>query len=329
MRVYLIAAIAALLLAETSLAAPTSMLHSLPQPSAAPATPQAAVAPRQSGHFGWFTKWFRGEHRPAAVAQPPGSPPQGVVAYQPPQQAPAIQSAPLAAAIPAAPSPSAGALDAKSLRNEARTKDREGDLAAAEQCYRQAIAADPTSAAAVNDLGLCLARQGKLEPSAAVLRQAITMRPDKTLYRNNIATVLVELGRPQEALAQLQAVSNPATANFNVGQLLTRSSKNDQACEYLRQALACDPAMEPARQALAALAPAAPSLPVSPMAPSPTMAGVAPAPTLAPPEPEYQQVASAPQTTQLEPAAPSVFDDEEIPSGAPAFPRLLPPVINR
>ena len=99
-------------------------------------------------------------------------------------------------------------------------EDRQSNLPLAESLYQQAVTANPQNAAALNDLGLCLAREGKLEPSLQVLEQAVQLQPDKSLYRNNAATVLVEMRQDQRALAHLAAVHNPAEANFNLGQLL-------------------------------------------------------------------------------------------------------------
>lgn len=332
-------------------AAPTSMLHTLPQGGEVSQT----VEPSR---MAWLTKWFKGgpPQPSAAYATPTAAPGSSGMAYQAPPSAtppstplptqaafnrgwhgftpnaaaastplgamptyaaPANQS--LAGVTPSMTTPVAKApkaTDCKSLRNEGHAKDRSGDLAAAEHLYRQAIGTDPTSSAAVNDLGLCLARQGKLEPSAAVFRQAIMMRPDKQLYRNNIATVLVELGQTQEALAHLKTAYGPATAHHNVGQLLAKAGKQEEAIDQMQQALAADPTLAPARQALASITPQPPAA-----------IAASPQPT---PVPAYQpaQVAAMPSAVVAPtPAPPEV---EYAPSGGvPSFPRLLPPVLDR
>ena len=118
------------------------------------------------------------------------------------------------------------------LRAAARMEDRLGGLALAESLYQQAVAANPQHAGAHNDLGLCLARQGKLEPSIQVIEQAVCLQPDKPLYRNNAATVLVELRQDQRALAHLSAVHGGAEANFNMGQLLVQRGRPMDAAPY-------------------------------------------------------------------------------------------------
>lgn len=366
MRVNLKAAIAATLVLTplAGQAAPMSMLQSLPQGSeSAP-----AEATGKPGRMAWLTKWLGNKPatQPMAITRPQGTYPP-TMAYQPasepmrsatngtwgtasPAQSLAVTTAeptivapngsttPITSVQPFNGLPSVGAVTArpsqaavtaKSLREQGHEKDREGQLTVAEDLYRQAIGADPTSAAAVNDLGLCLARQGKLPTSIATLRQAIMMRPDKPLYRNNIATVLVEVGETEEALAHLKTAYGPAAAHHNLGQLLSRAGQTDAAIVQLNQALKLEPSMAPARNALAQLTAATQPMPASAeptppqMAQSPNVSNAPGTPTLAVPmSPSYApaQVAVAPQHMQTV---------TEEPSGAPTFPRLLPPVINR
>ncbi|MGL4513577.1 MAG: tetratricopeptide repeat protein [Lacipirellulaceae bacterium] len=201
------------------------------------------------------------------------------------------------------------------LRELAHVDDRAGALADAERNYRASIGADPSSAAAVNDLALCLARQGRLEPAAATLRQAIVMRPDKALYRNNLATILVELGKSDEAHQQLATAYEPAVASFNLGLLLARSGKADEAAGRFREAIALDPSLQPAREALARIEPAEGTDPLRVASlPATAAPGVAP------------YAVDESETTPIGPMADQPLDAEP---AAPSFPRLLPPVIGR
>jgi Tfp pilus assembly protein PilF len=139
------------------------------------------------------------------------------------------------------------------LRAAARMEDRLGGLRLAENLYGQAVAANPKHGGALNDLGLCLARQGKLEPSIQMLDRAIQAQPEKALYRNNAATVLVEMRQDQQALAHLMAVHGPAQANYNMGQLLVQRGRATDAAGYFIAALQIDPTMQAAQVALANL----------------------------------------------------------------------------
>jgi tetratricopeptide (TPR) repeat protein len=134
-----------------------------------------------------------------------------------------------------------------------RLFDRQGQLDRATAHYAEAANFHPNSATAFNDLGLCLARQGKYEEAIAALHRAVEINPDKTLYRNNIATVLVAEGRISEALAHLTDAHGPAVAHYNIGYLLNKQGRRDEAVQQFQLALETDPAMAPAREWIDAL----------------------------------------------------------------------------
>jgi tetratricopeptide (TPR) repeat protein len=115
------------------------------------------------------------------------------------------------------------------------------------------VSANPQHAGALNDLGLCLARQGKLEASVQFIEQAIQLQPTKALYRNNAATVLVEMRQDQRALAHLAAAHGPAEANYNFGQLLVQRGRATDAVPYFQVAIEQNPQMQAAHVALAKL----------------------------------------------------------------------------
>ncbi len=143
------------------------------------------------------------------------------------------------------------AKDAKyleALLGLARLRDRQGQSAEAVELYLKATRNHPREAAAFNDLGLCYARQQKFNESVAALRQAIKLKPRGQLYRNNLATVLVELGRTDEAVRELEVVYAPAIAHYNVGCLLGEKADFGKAHEHFSQALAYDPSLVEARR---------------------------------------------------------------------------------
>jgi tetratricopeptide (TPR) repeat protein len=139
------------------------------------------------------------------------------------------------------------------LRAAARMEDRLGQMPVAENLYRQAVALNPQHAGAHNDLGLCLARQGKLEASVQEIERAIQLQPAKALYRNNAATVLVEMREDQRAIAHLATVHGAAEANYNFGQLLVQRGRAADATPYFEAAVQQNPLMQHAHVALAKL----------------------------------------------------------------------------
>lgn len=134
-----------------------------------------------------------------------------------------------------------------------RLFDRQGQLDRATAHYAEATNFHPSSATAFNDLGLCLARQGRYNEAITALHRAIEINPDKTLYRNNIATVLVAEGRIDEALAHLTDAHGPAVAHYNIGYLLNKQGRRDQALQQFQLALQAEPSMAPAREWIEAL----------------------------------------------------------------------------
>jgi Flp pilus assembly protein TadD len=80
-----------------------------------------------------------------------------------------------------------------------------GDEARAEQVLRDALAADPGSAAARHALGLALVRQGRRSEALAELARAVELAPDDARHATVYAVALHGAGRVPEALAVLAA----------------------------------------------------------------------------------------------------------------------------
>ncbi|HEY5960468.1 MAG TPA: tetratricopeptide repeat protein, partial [Polyangiaceae bacterium] len=73
----------------------------------------------------------------------------------------------------------------------------------AEQACRRALAIEPHRAYSNKGLGLCLAKQGKLDEGLPYLHHAIAVEPNWFDPRWDLAVVLSEVGRYDEALAVL------------------------------------------------------------------------------------------------------------------------------
>ena len=65
--------------------------------------------------------------------------------------------------------------------------------------YQRAATAYPNNPTVLNDLALCLARQGQLPAAERALARAIQLDPAKALYRNNMAKVQIELNHVDAA----------------------------------------------------------------------------------------------------------------------------------
>ena len=120
-----------------------------------------------------------------------------------------------------------------------------GDLEAAIQGYRSAIAADPHYADAYGDLGSALALSGKWEEAAEQLRKAVAIRPSDALFHANLARVLARLGQDAESAKELKTAYSINPRDRHVLTALAdrtlRSGDPASAVRYLKEALALYP----------------------------------------------------------------------------------------
>jgi tetratricopeptide (TPR) repeat protein len=139
---------------------------------------------------------------------------------------------------------------------------RKGDLAKAEQAYRDALAVirgpagqglDEKTAAewreneevASAQLANLLAETGKAEEAAAIYRELLERQPDNLQAKNNLAVVLSRAGNQDEA-SKIYAdlLSQPDLDDvtlFNIGVGLYRSEQYENAAQAFRRALEKNP----------------------------------------------------------------------------------------
>jgi tetratricopeptide (TPR) repeat protein len=79
----------------------------------------------------------------------------------------------------------------------------------AAEAYRQAIAINPRHALAHNNLGQILERDRHFDEAATAYRQAVDSEPAFRLGRFNLGRMLLALGRPEEAVAELEKLTEP------------------------------------------------------------------------------------------------------------------------
>ncbi len=183
------------------------------------------------------------------------------------------------------------ALDANhlgALLAYAHLEDRRKNYQAAIKYYHKATKKHPDAATAHNDLGLCYHRNGKLDEASKSLATAVELEPHKKLYRDNLAAVLVDQGKPQEALVQLSAAHGEGVGNYNLAYLLVQKRDNRAALYHFQRAAQVEPTLAAAHQWVAQLSQTGP--PVA-MVANRTPYGAPAYPTTAPPQ--YPQTQSA------------------------------------
>jgi tetratricopeptide (TPR) repeat protein len=120
-----------------------------------------------------------------------------------------------------------------------------GRLQAAEQIYRQILAAEPNHAEAQANLGNALREQGKLDEAVSFLQRALQLKPDFAPAHNNLGVALNAQGKLDEALAcyrrALELKADFAQAHNNLGAALKDQGKLDGAIACCRRALELKP----------------------------------------------------------------------------------------
>jgi tetratricopeptide (TPR) repeat protein len=82
----------------------------------------------------------------------------------------------------------------------------------AADAYRKALAVNPNLAEASNNLGQILERDRSFEAAAEEYRQALASQAGFRLARLNLGRMLIALGRPEEAVVELNKLTEPRDA---------------------------------------------------------------------------------------------------------------------
>jgi Flp pilus assembly protein TadD len=126
-----------------------------------------------------------------------------------------------------------------------------GNLAQAEACYRQAVAAAPASHAAHVALGFVLLEQGRLDEAGASLRQAVAIDPREADGHYLLGMVAQKQGRAGEAAERFRSAleANPklAQAHYGLGIAFRILGRNDEALRSFDSALSLKPDFREAR----------------------------------------------------------------------------------
>lgn len=139
--------------------------------------------------------------------------------------------------------------------NLAQVLLRLGDTAGAIARLREAAAVQPDFAEVHSNLGNALRRAGRLDDAAACYRRAIALRPDLAVAHHNLGTIFLQRGEPAAALAPLQTAvalaPGETAAQCDLGFALAQAGRGDDAIAAFEAVLARDAAFGPARYGLA------------------------------------------------------------------------------
>ena len=124
----------------------------------------------------------------------------------------------------------------------------EGNLETARDKLQRALEMDPNSVDAHTLMAVLNERINRPKMAEQFYRRAVELRPTDGLVNNNLGAFLCGTGRFEEAEAYFrQALDDPfyktpAVANTNAGVCAVKAGLLDKADEWLRQALAIEPA---------------------------------------------------------------------------------------
>ncbi len=128
---------------------------------------------------------------------------------------------------------------------QAQACQKAGDLPAAEQHCRRALAADASSAAAHNLLGALLGQQGRIAEATAAIRRALELRPELAEAYYNLAAVALSQNQLDEAAACWRRVvriePGYVDAHYNLAVLALDQNRLEEAAACWQRVLQLQP----------------------------------------------------------------------------------------
>jgi Tfp pilus assembly protein PilF len=118
--------------------------------------------------------------------------------------------------------------------------DLQGDSARSLAEYKLAIEAEPKNPDVFSDLGYYYFTRGNLSDAERELRQAIQLDSKHAKALTNLGMVLASEQRFSESFEVFSQAVGPAVAHSNVGVLMAKQGRNDDARKEFHAALAID-----------------------------------------------------------------------------------------
>lgn len=135
--------------------------------------------------------------------------------------------------------------DPQSALNHAMALHRDGQHAAAEEIYRQLLAAYPNATDILHLLGLVEIDGGRVDEGFAKMREAIRIAPGTPHYHANLGARLLDRRSPEEAAAYLREAirlqPGMPTHYFNLGNACLQLNCAADAAQAYREALRLQP----------------------------------------------------------------------------------------
>jgi len=131
--------------------------------------------------------------------------------------------------------------------------DQRGDDGRAQAAYERALAVEPHDPDLLNDYGVFHLQREHWPAAESWFRRALAEEPNHQRATINLAMSLAMQNRLSESYEAFARVVSPAAAYSNLGVLLTRRGRTDEARDHFTRARAIDPSIRPAEEFLAYL----------------------------------------------------------------------------
>ena len=119
--------------------------------------------------------------------------------------------------------------------------DRKGFADRAKESYERAVKAEPNDADTLNNLGFSLYQNGNYRAAVDRLKRAAKLAPTDERILNNLGLALCRLGKFDEAYNNFSRAAGPLVGNLNMGRMLVRFGREDDAITYYEAARKIDP----------------------------------------------------------------------------------------
>jgi len=131
--------------------------------------------------------------------------------------------------------------------------DRQGDTEHARDEYQAALREQPNDPDLLNDVGCFYYQRGDAAEAEKYLRQALAVSPDHKRAWGNLGKALALEGKYEQSCDAFGHVVRPAQAAMNVGILLAKEGKVNEARQILLKSLRLEPELKAARAMLQGL----------------------------------------------------------------------------
>jgi tetratricopeptide (TPR) repeat protein len=131
---------------------------------------------------------------------------------------------------------------------------RRGKYEEANQFFQTAVRLAPRNVELLTDAGYCYYLQNRYDDAEQLYRQALAIDPSHEALCNNIGLMLAEQGRSDDSLQMFRRATTAAQAHANLAFMMAQTGDLQQAESHFNRALTLDPTQRRAAQGLLQLA---------------------------------------------------------------------------